>query len=321
MKRIFFLLSIFVGLFAANRATAATELTDSLYLMSYFKGPAQHLFYAVSEDGLNWEEANGGQPVFCAFDDRIWMRDPYMQRVDKDGNTTYHLVHTWGWDNPAIFHWESSDLKNWHAADGGTDTDSGKIYVMDGKNGNPSSPNAWAPEFTYVPEEDLYYVYWSSRVDGRQLHYVTWTKDWLNFSTPQVLFDPGITAIDLTVVPHDGKYYGFYKDERNGKKTILRAVTTSLNPEVDTFKGVEEVYPEGFNTEVEGPSVFRKYDGSGWIAYSDEFNGDKGLIFAECDDLEGPWRIIPKDKITNVPDVKHGSVIKVSRKDVAPFLK
>lgn len=294
---------------------------DSVYLMAYFKAPSQHLFYAMSEDGLHWEETNGGAPIFCAFDEKIWMRDPYMQRVEKNGETTFHLVHTWGWDNPAIFHWESSDLINWHAANGGTDTDSGKIYVMDGKNGNPSSPNAWAPEFTYVPKEDTFYVYWSSRVDDRQVHYVTSTKDWLSFSTPQVLFDPGITAIDLTVVPYKGKYYGFYKDERNGKKTILRAVTNSLDPKVDTFKGITEVYPADFNIEVEGPTVFPKLDGSGWIAYADEFNGDKGLVFAECDDLKKPWKLIPKDKYKNVPDVKHGSVIKVSRKEVEPFLK
>ncbi|MCH5238842.1 MAG: glycoside hydrolase family 43 protein [Muribaculaceae bacterium] len=310
---------LFILLFTIGlpRLAQAAEQNDSIYLMAYFKGPSQHLFYALSEDGLHWEEANGGEPIFCAYDERIWMRDPFLQRVDKDGKTTFHLVHTWGWDNPAIFHWESDNLVDWKSVDGGRDTDSGKIYVMDGKDGRPASPNAWAPEFTYVPEEDTYYVYWSSRVDNRQLHYVTSTKDWISFTTPQVLFDPGITAIDLTVVPHNGKYYGFYKDERNGRKTILRAITTSLNPEVDTFKGVEEVFPSDFNVEVEGPSVFAKLDGSGWIGYVDEFNGDKGLIFAECDDLEQPWKIIPKDMIKNVPDVKHGSVIKISRKEAA----
>lgn len=314
---VFFVILSAVGL----HKTEAKEINDSVYLMAYFKSPAQHLFYAVSEDGLNWDEINRGRPIFTAFDDKIWMRDPFLQRVDKDGVSTFHLVHTWGWDNPAIFHWESDDLVNWRAANGKKDTESGKIYLMDGKEGRPSSPNAWAPEFTYVPEEDTFYLYWSSRIDDRQIHYVSSTKDWLNFSTPRVLFDPGITAIDLTVVPYLGKYYGFYKDERNGRKTILRAVTTSLNPEVDTFSGITDVLPPDFKTEVEGPSVFEKIGGDGWIAYVDEFNGDKGLVFAECNDLEKPWEVIPKDKIRNVPDVKHGSVIKVSRKEIEPLLK
>lgn len=317
------LILVFLGLLAslASSFIKAQEPADSLYLMAYFKSPAQHLFYAVSKDGLNWKETNGGRPIFTAFDDRIWMRDPFLQRVEKDGVTTFHLVHTWGWDNPAIFHWESDDLINWRASNGKKDTESGKIYVMDGKEGRPSAPNAWAPEFTYVPEEDTFYVYWSSRIDDHQVHYVTSTKDWLTFTTPQVLFDPGITAIDLTVLPYNGKYYGFYKDERNGRKTILRAETTSLNPDIDQFKGITDVLPPDFKTEVEGPSIFAKLDGSGWIAYADEFNGDKGLVFAECDDLGKPWNLIPKEEITNVPDVKHGSVIKVSRKEVEPILK
>lgn len=320
MKKIFIFLIAFIATAVHNVVAASETPNDSIYLMAYFKSPAQHLFYALSEDGLNWKEAKGGQPVFCAFDDKIWMRDPFLQKVERNGKTTYHLVHTWGWDNPAIFHWESDDLVNWQAANGGKDTESGKIYMMDGKDGRPSSPNAWAPEFTYVPEEDTFYVYWSSRINDRQIHYVSYTKDWLSFHTPQVLFDPGITAIDLTVVPHNGKYYGFYKDERNGRKTILRAVTTSLNPEIDTFKGINEVLPSDYAEEVEGPSVFPRFDGKGWIAYFDEFNGDKGLGFAFCDDLEQPWQVIPKAQITNVPDVKHGSVIKISRKEAEPFL-
>ena len=293
---------------------------DSLYLMAYFKSPAQHLFYAVSEDGLNWREANGGNPVFCAFDESVWMRDPFLQKVERGGKTTYHLVHTWGWDNPAIFHWESDDLVNWHATGGGRDTESGKVYVMDGRDGRPEAPNAWAPEFTYVPEEDMFYVYWSSRVNDRQVHYVSRTRDWKEFTVAQVMFDPGMTAIDLTVVPCGGRFYGFYKDERNGRKTILRAEASSLDPAVDGLKGVEFVLPEDYPEEVEGPSVFPRIGGKGWIGYFDEFNGDKGLGFAYIDDLTKPWEIIPKTRVTNVPDVKHGSVIIVSRSEAQGVL-
>lgn len=138
---------------AATPAETLSQLPDSVYLMAYFTSPAQHLFYAWSTDGLNWQQANGGEPVFTAYDDTVWMRDPYLSRVTRDGKDTYHLVHTWGWDNPAIFHWQSDDLINWTAADGGTTTDSGKIFVMDGKDGRPQSPNAWAPEYTYVPKK------------------------------------------------------------------------------------------------------------------------------------------------------------------------
>lgn len=309
-------------LVSATTPHVTPQIPDSVYLMAYFTSPAQHLFYAWSTDGLHWQEANGGDAVFTAYDDKVWMRDPYLNKVTRHGTTTYHLVHTWGWDNPAIFHWQSDDLIHWTAADGGTTTDSGKIYVMDGKEGRPEAPNAWAPEFTYVPEEDMFYIYWSSRVDNRQLHYVTSTRDWLTFTTPRPLFDPGFTAIDLTVVPEDGLFYGFYKDERNGKKTILCATTSNLDPAVDVFNGTSRMLPDDYNIEVEGPTVFRRIGGNGYIGYFDKFNGDAGLSYMQCTSLaKGDWQLIPDANTHNVPEVKHGSVVVISREELLPLLK
>ena len=325
-KKIKLLLAVMLlaGVGGALAMSPATphQLPDSVYLMAYFTSPAQHLFYAWSTDGLHWQEANGGDAVFTAYDDKVWMRDPYLNKVTRHGTTTYHLVHTWGWDNPAIFHWQSDDLIHWTAADGGTTTDSGKIYVMDGKEGRPEAPNAWAPEFTYVPEEDMFYIYWSSRVDNRQLHYVTSTRDWLTFTTPRPLFDPGFTAIDLTVVPEDGLFYGYYKDERNGKKTILCATTSNLDPAVDVFNGTSRMLPDDYNIEVEGPTVFRRIGGNGYIGYFDKFNGDAGLSYMQCTSLaKGDWQLIPDANTHNVPEVKHGSVVVISREELLPLLK
>lgn len=298
-----------------------SQLPDSLYLMAYFTSPAQHLFYAWSTDGLNWNEANDGKPIFTAFDDTVWMRDPFLNRVKQGDKETFHLVHTWGWDHPAIFHWQSDDLIHWTAADGSLTTDSGKIFLMDGNDGRPEAPNAWAPEFTYVPEEDLFYVYWSSGVDNRMLHHVTTTRDWKTFSTPRPLFDPGFTAIDLTVVRKGDTFYGYYKDERNGEKTILIATTSSLDPAKDTLKGTDRLLPADYKTEVEGPSVFPLIGGKGWIGYFDKFNGDAGLSYTRCTDLEkGDWELIPDTEVSNVPEVKHGSVIIVSRDEILPLI-
>ena len=307
---------------SAVPSTPVEQLPDSVYLMAYFTSPAQHLFYAWSIDGLHWQQVKGGNAVFTAYDDAVWMRDPYLGRVTHHGKTTFHLVHTWGWDNPAIFHWQSDDLIHWTAANGDTSTDSGKIYVMDGKEGRPEAPNAWAPEWTYIPEEELYYIYWSSRVDNRQLHYVTTTRDWLTFTTPRPLFDPGFTAIDLTVVREGEVLHGYYKDERNGKKTILHATTRSLNPLVDVFDGTARVLPDDYCIEVEGPTVFRTIGGNGYIGYFDKFNGDAGLSFMQCTTLaEGDWHLIPDVNTVNVPDVKHGSVVIISREELLKLLE
>ena len=294
---------------------------DSVYLMSYFKASDQHLFYAYSFDGKKWVDINESRPIFCAYDEKIWLRDPYMHRVTHDGVSKFHLVHTWGWDNPAIFHWESTDLLHWTAANGGTSTEDGKVWLMDGKEGRPSAPNAWAPEFTYDSENEIFYVYWSSRIGNRQIHHYCTTKDWINFSTPAVYFDPGFTAIDMTILKYGDTYYGYYKDERNGEKTILCATSKSLDPNVECFEGHAAIIPSAY-IEVEGPEVFPAIGDNGWFLYFDKFNGDKGLSYVQCaDPSQGKWYPIPDREIENPSEVKHGSVEIISLEELKKVLK
>lgn len=294
---------------------------DSVYLMSYFKASDQHLFYAYSFDGKKWVDINESRPIFCAYDENIWLRDPYMHRVTHNGVTKFHLIHTWGWDNPAIFHWESTDLIHWTAANGGTTTEDGKVWVMDGKEGRPSAPNAWAPEFTYDNESETFFLYWSSRIDNRHIHHYCTTKDWIEFSTPAVYFDPGFTAIDMTILKYGDTYYSYYKDERNGEKTILCATSKSLDPNIDRFEGHTPIIPSTY-IEVEGPEVFPAMGGDGWFLYFDKFNGDKGISYVQCTDpSQGKWYPLPDREIKNPTDVKHGSVEIISLQELETVLK
>lgn len=282
--------------------------TDSVYLMAYFKAGDQHLFYAYSFDGKKWIDINESRPIFCAYDENIWLRDPYMHRVTHNGVSKFHLIHTWGWDNPAIFHWESTDLIHWTATNGGTTTNDGKIWLMDGKCGRPSAPNAWAPEFTYDEATATFYLYWSSHIGNRQIHHYCTTKDWMEFSTPSIYFDPGFTAIDMTILKQGDTYYNYYKDERNGEKTIRCATSKSLDPAIQRFEGGAPMIPTGY-IEVEGPEVFPAMGGKGWFLYFDKFNGDKGISYLQCTDpAQGKWYPIPDREIVNPSEVKHGSV-------------
>ena len=289
---------------------------DSVYLMAYFKAGSQHLFYAYSRDGKTWTDLNGTRPVFAAYDNGIWLRDPYLQRVTRNGKSRFHLVHTWGWDHPAIFHWESDDLIHWTAANGSTRTEDGKVMLMDGSKGGPQSPNAWAPEFTYDETADIFYLYWSSRIGDRQVHHYCTTRDWLEFSTPAVYFDPGFTAIDMTILKAGGTYYAYYKDERNGEKTIRCATSKSLDPNVQRFEGDTPILPSRY-IEVEGPEVFPALGGKSWFLYFDKFNGDRGTSFARCaDPSRHQWYPVPDGEIRNPTDVKHGSVVIISEKEL-----
>ncbi len=310
-----------VGPMPGRQAMPEVKATDSVYLMSYFKASAQHLFYAYSRDGKTWTDINGSRPVFNAYDDEVWLRDPYLHRVTHNGKTKFHLIHTWGWDHPALFHWESDDLIHWTAANGGTRTDDGKIMLMDGHDGGPVSPNAWAPEFTYDGQTGTFYLYWSSRIGDRQVHHYCTTKDWLTFSTPAVYFDPGFTAIDMTILKEGDTYYAYYKDERNGEKTIRCATSKSLDPRVQRFEGSTPLLPSRY-IEVEGPEVFPAMGGKGWFLYFDKFNGDRGVSYTGCTDpSQHKWYPIPDDEIRNPTEVKHGSVEIISTAELEKLLE
>ena len=73
-------------------------------------------------------------------------------------NGKFHLVHTAGWDNKYVFHWESNDGITWSGANGQRNRADGQINVV--PDGNPA-PNAWAPEFYWDGEK--FYLFWASR--------------------------------------------------------------------------------------------------------------------------------------------------------------
>lgn len=124
--------------------------------MAYF-GPAEKLFYAQSHDAQHWTALNGGRPV---FDPGVRLRDPFLRRV----NGVFHLVHTIGWDHPAIGHWTSKDLVHWRG---------GRIEVVP-----PERRRAWAPEFVYEAQTGLFHVFWASVYDGHNTMHVVTTRDW-----------------------------------------------------------------------------------------------------------------------------------------------
>ncbi len=276
----------------AGTVAAGNEKCEA-YLMAYF-GPAEKLFYAVSDDARNWRALNDGQPV---FDAGVRLRDPFVNRVKG----TFHLVHTKGWDHPTIFHWESIDLIHWKG---------GAIDVVE-----PSKQRAWAPEFFYVPAEDLFYVHWASIHNGHNtIHFVT-TKDWTDITPARsaVWYDIGIHDIDLTIVEHKGTYYGFHKpgdvDDRMGNRL---STVTSLDPAKDSFArdGHGKVVFEGQTKPTEGPEVIRLIGQDKWYIYGDPFYAP--LQAWETTDFVTFARI----DVTTPDGAKHCSMIPITRAEL-----
>ncbi len=268
------------------------------YLMAYF-GPEEKLFYAVSDDARHWETLNGGKPV---FDSGARLRDPFLNRV-KD---KFHLVHTKGWDHPTIFHWESTDLIHWEG---------GPIDVVP-----PLGKRAWAPEYFYVESEGLFYVHWASLYNGHNtIHYVT-TKDWSDITPDRstVWFDLGIHDIDLTIVEHEGIYYGFHKPGDVGDRMGNRLSTvTSLDPKKDSFgrDGHGRVVFDGQLKPTEGPEVIRLIGQDKWYVYGDPFKHP--LQAWETKDF---IHFDPIEFITPA-GAKHGSMIPITQAELDTLKK
>jgi len=233
------------------------ELTYTAYLMAFFMENDQKLYYAYSRNAQDWTALNNRKFV---LDARVDLRDPYVARV-KD---TFHLVHTHGWDHTDIYHWQSKDLIHWEG---------GPIQVV-----NDDKKRAWAPEFVYDEDENVFYVFWASLYNGHNTIYYAVTKDWKDI-TPEksaIYYDLGIDDIDLTITKHNGHYYAFHKPgSLEDNMGISMMISPTLNPGQQNFgfgkngRGTEPL--PGMVKPIEGPEVIKLINEDKWLIYADPF--------------------------------------------------
>jgi len=97
------------------------------YLFVHFIGEQENgeqIYFAVSEDGLHWQDLNGGQPVLISDIGEAGVRDPFIVRDEK--NHKFYLIATdlcigsgkgWEWAvteaSRDLIVWESEDMVNW----------------------------------------------------------------------------------------------------------------------------------------------------------------------------------------------------------------
>ena len=189
---------------AAQTATTSAD-EGEYYVSSSFHEPADEgLRFIYSRDDLHWDSIPGTW-LAPELGDSI-MRDPSIWR-GKDG--TYHLVWTIAWKgDTGIGYSSSTDLIHW--------TPQRRIPVMDSIRHTYS---VWAPELFYDDTKDQYMIIYSSCVpdkkfalgvedenNNHRLYYVT-TKDFDTFSEPKLLYDPGFSCIDATIVKRGPQDY------------------------------------------------------------------------------------------------------------------
>ncbi|HEX7088339.1 MAG TPA: glycoside hydrolase family 43 protein [Vicinamibacterales bacterium] len=241
-----------------------------VYLFSYFTGEgADGLRLATSENGLTWQEVDGGLPLLPPGPGSGVMRDPHLS-FGPDG--VFRLVWTTGWWDKGFGYAESCDLRAWSTPR--------FVPVMAHE---PEARNTWAPEIVYDRSASHYLIFWATTIpgrfpetdlsgdlhDGRQLNhrlYCTTTTDFEHFAPASLFYDGGFNVIDGTIVDLGDRFAMIVKDETRAPIPHKHLRVTFAPAPRGPWGPAGRAFTPGW---VEGPSVVRL--GDAWVVYYDEY--------------------------------------------------
>ncbi len=269
---------------------------DPVYLFSYFQetNGQNGLHIAYSLDGLSYHAVNGDAGIVLDTQPSPFMRDPSIT-YGPDG--VFHMTYTTAWYVTNFGYMDSTDLFNWN--------NKKQVNIM---GSVPTTRQVWAPESFWDAATNQYIVYWSSEVtsaaSGLRTYYAT-TTDFSNFSTPAVLYDPGFSTIDTTIVKDGANFRLIAKDERNGYKYIYKTPdsTSALGPYPTS--PLQRVTGTGYQSE--GPTVIKI--GDNWYVFNDHFSSNVMGAVVSTDDM-ATWTEYTKG--VSFPYLsRHGTVLTV----------
>jgi hypothetical protein len=283
------------------------------FLFVTFKGEAtpmtEQIYFALSQNGRDWEALNGSEPVLVSRVGEKGVRDPYLLR-SRDGEKFYllatdlsiHLNHNWHRATHAgsksIVIWNSTNLVHW--------SEPRLVRVAPEDAGC-----TWAPEAVYDEAAGDYLVFWASTTGSdnfaKQRIWAGRTKDFKSFTSPFVYIDKPHDVIDTTIIRDGTHYFRFSKDEK------FKAITLESSP---TLTGSWETIPDfslARMTGYEGPACFLLDAGSStgprtWCLLLDHYSQGKGYQpFLSRNLAEGQFTAAPN---FNLPyRLRHGSVL------------
>jgi hypothetical protein len=294
-------------------AQQSAPAANDAYLFTYFtKNGEDGLHLAWSSDGYKWEALNAGQSYLTPTVGKSkLLRTPGI--VLGNGGV-YHLVWATGVNDTGIGHSSTRDFIHWTAQQ--------EIPVMASK---PGTLNVASPQIIYNAKWQQYIILWASAIKGKFTDseraagkdfnnriYCTTTKDFAYFTPTRLFFDPDFPVSDATVLPANGRFYLFVKDDtsRPARKDIR--MTSS-----DSIDGPYGDLDDPFTPKrlwVEGPSAIKI--GGDYIVYFDAYiENHYGAMISH--DLE-KWKDVtakmtfPGEDAPGRPDrMRHGTVIGV----------
>ncbi len=282
-----------------------SNANDPILFVS-FKDPGKGgVWFALSEDGYNWEALNNAEAWIKPDYEGETMRDPFIAR-GPEGD--FHLV--WTTARRKIGYAHSEDLVSW----------SKHRQIQIWPEDDTSIRNTWAPEIYYDKEAEDWLIIWSTTIIGKfpetmgtvkndmnHRIYGAKTKDFITSEKPFLFFDPGYPVIDASLIEYEGGYYMCVKDERSEPlhRYLLNAKAPSL---LGPYKTISEPFTASYT---EGPSILKQ--GDEYLIYYDKYSKPQEMQVAKTKDFVTMEDVTPQ---TSFPDkYKHGSFIRVTEEE------
>ena len=285
------------------------------YLFAFFSGEeeqnGEQIRFALSRDGLYWEDLHAGRAVLRSDRGTGGCRDPFLVRDPRnnrcyllatdlkiEGGASWQRAKRFG--SRGLLVWESDDLICWEGPE------LRRIAP-------PDAGCLWAPEAVYDRAGEDFFVFFASWMGnritgiGKQKIYSVRTRDFRTFSKPELYIERKDDVIDTTIVECEGKYFRISKNETS-KKLILEK-GNRLDGE---FTQIHSEVLERLNG-VEGPECFRLPDGR-WCLIADRYSRHSGYFPMIAEDLGSGCFSLPQADSYNMGEKRkrHGGVLELT---------
>ncbi|MGN0506818.1 MAG: glycoside hydrolase family 43 protein [Lachnospiraceae bacterium] len=296
-------------------------MKDGAYLFAHFTGESERgeqIYFAVSRDGLHWEDLNKGNPVLLSTIGECGVRDPFLVRDEKNGEiyliaTDLRIASGKGWGaaqfegSRSIIVWKSKDLVHWSEP-------------WSSEVGIPGSGCVWAPEAVYDEEKQAFLVFWASMTKpkgeetAKQRIFASYTTNFVTYSEPELYIERANHVIDTDIIRVPEGYVRFSKDETTKNirmdfgKTLDKSNFANIAcPVLDTLYGVE------------GPIAFYLKEQEEWCLLVDQYSKGAGYLpLVTKNPLTGEFRILSKDEYDMGQNLKrHGGILAIAEEEYA----
>lgn len=298
------------------------------YLFAHFREKltpdGEQVYFAVSKDGYNWEAVHNSKPVITCSKGEMGCRDIeivrlhtggfvilatdlcIVNRMDENHNIDWKNVNSHG--SKYISMWRSEDLTSF----------SQQELVHFGRD---DFGCLWAPEVFFDEKNKDYIIHWGSTVSSDNYEhmsiYYCRTKDFKEFTEPELFFSKNNEILDSHLVKIDDTYHLFYKNSSDPPMN-MHCTSKELFGNYEHDEAFESymstLYRPG---SYEAPTAYALPDGR-WCLMLDFFGCEKdkmGYVPFVSPSLGDSNFKMCKEEFSFSYGFKHGKVLEITEQE------